>query len=141
MKKRIWLKYIMIITLILLVVFCGVSYFDANNEINRWNSNYQSFISYTVFYVILGLIIGLELFIQEAQKSGKWRIDIAKLIILGIPSLYFSLGIYLYFGLGRLLPSILTYPIAILISSNTGILPVFQMILGYSIITSFYKTS
>ena len=119
--------------LIILVVFCG----DYIFENLQWTLN--PFIIAIVFYISIGLLLGLEHVIQEINKIGSWRINVAKFVLLGIPSLYFSFGVFIYFGIGKILPNVLTYPIAMLMSNKVDFLSVFQIILGYSIISSFYK--
>jgi len=57
---------------------------------------------------------------------------------MGIPSLYFSLAVFIYYSSNQLVRNI-SYPIGILLNSNQGFIWVFPVILGYSIITSFYK--
>ncbi len=141
MKMKSCLKYFFIITLILLVVYFG-NYFFSRNGISNNNLIFfkvNPYILEIVIYVSLGLLLGLEHFIHEMKKSGTLKINITKLVLLGIPSLYFSLYIFIYFGVGRFLPNVLTYPIATLIRNGTKFMNVFQLILGYSIITSFYK--
>jgi hypothetical protein len=136
MKEKSWLKYFLIIMLMILVVFCVNYIFDRNTNIQRV---INPVIISIVFYIIIGLLLGLEHVIQEIKKIGSWRINIAKLVLLGIPSLYFSFGVFIYFAIGKFLPNVFTYPIAKLISSKIEFLSVFQIILGYSIISSFYK--
>jgi hypothetical protein len=133
MKDKSWLKYFIIIMLIILVVFCGDSIFDKKSY-SQWIIN--PFIIAIIFYISIGLLLGLDHMILETKKIGSWRINIAKLVLLGIPSLYFSFGVFIYFGIGKYLPNVFTYPIAMLMS-NAKFLSVFQIILGYSIVSSF----
>lgn len=58
---------------------------------------------------------------------------------MGIPSLYFSLSILIYYINSQFVRDILSYPIGILLNNSANFISVFQLILGYSIITSFYK--
>ena len=139
MKKNIWLRYFLIITPILLLVYWRDNIFDGYKDFTKQHIIINPILFELIFYVIIGLLLGLEHFIQEMGKTGKWGINMAKLVFLGIPSLYFSFGYSIYFGLGRFLPHALTYPITMLINTTPSSLPVFQMILGYSIITVFIK--
>jgi len=138
MKEKSWFKYLLIIMLIISVVFCE-NYMLDKIKTMQWSISLviEAFVFF-VFYISIGLLIGLEHLIQEIRKTGSWRINIAKLVLLGIPSLYFSCGNSIYFGLGKFLPNVITYPIAMLIGNN-NLLSIFQIVLGYSIISSFYK--
>lgn len=135
MKVKSWFNYLLIIVLIIVIVF-GVNYIFDKIENLQWIVN--PFIISIIFHIIIGLLLRLEHLLLEIKKSGSWRVNVAKLVLLGIPSLYFSFGIFIYFGLGKFLPSVLTHPIAILIS-KIDFLAIFQIILGYSLISSFYK--
>jgi hypothetical protein len=139
MKKKSCLKYFFIITLIIIVVFLGDYVFDSIKEFQMTFSFFLYLFLEMGIYVIIGLLLGVEHLIQEFKKVGVWRINLIKLALLGIPSLYFALGIFIYFGIGRHLPNILIHPIGLLIKNSTNYLHVFQLILGHSIITSFYK--
>lgn len=140
MKKNVWLKYLLITALILLAVFWEDNVLDGYLDLAHQKMIVHPVILEFIFYVILGLLLGLDHFIQEMGKVGKWRINMAKLVLLGIPSLYFSFGYFIYFRIGKLLPHALTYPIVNLINnSRPSKLPVFQIILGYCIITVFVK--
>jgi hypothetical protein len=80
--------------------------------------------------MLLGISFGLDSFLLEIRKKGKIKMDISKLVIIGIPSLIISL-IPSIVGLG-----ILPYYFG---SDISSIIPFFQILLGYIIISSFYK--
>ncbi len=96
MKEKSWLKYFFISILIVLVVFCSDYVFD---KIFNFQWTINPFIISIVFYISIGLLLGLEHVVQETNKMGSWRINIAKLVLLGIPSLYFSFDVFIYFGI------------------------------------------
>jgi len=103
------------------------------------NTNpYLQNILIIVFYGGIGLLLGLEHLIPEIRKEGTWVINIPKLLLMGIPSLYFSLAVFIYYSSNQLVRNI-SYPIGILLTNNQSFIEVFPLILGYSIITSFYK--
>lgn len=142
MNSKSWLKYFFIIILILVMVFWGQYVFESIRrnieETLNVNPYFQNIIM-LVFYGGIGLILGLEHLIQEIRKQGKWVINIPKLVFLGIPSLYFSLAIFIYYSNSPFLRDVLSYPIGILLTGNANFISIFQLILGYSVITSFYK--
>jgi TM2 domain-containing membrane protein YozV len=90
---------------------------------------YHHIAAYAVQF-ILGIIFGIEKFIKEINSEGKWKINISKLLILGIPSLFFSAIISIYI-----------LPISFIIEFITakGVMQFFRMFLGYICITSLYK--
>lgn len=89
-------------------------------------------------YVLIGLIVGLcDRLISEQKKGGKWRININKLVFLGIPLTLYSLSYLIYYGdLNVYVISKLLRPI---IYSGPELVAAVQSILGYVLITSFYK--
>ncbi|GKU32344.1 hypothetical protein CFB3_44520 [Clostridium folliculivorans] len=88
-------------------------------------------------FILLGLLLGLEKLILESKKDGRWKINLPKLIFLGIPSLYFSLGILIYYSPS--ISQVLSYPIQFFLQNNIDFFSVFQVIFGYVISSSFIK--
>jgi hypothetical protein len=75
------------------------------------------------------------------MKSKSWLkyfIIIIIIIFMVLPSLYFSLAFFIYFNNISFL-RVLASPLSILMHDTARFIPIFQLILGYSIITSFYK--
>lgn len=87
----------------------------------------------------IGLVLGLEHFINERSKEGTWKINYTKIIILGLPSLYFSLTYFLAYSNNEYLQNIIAFTFLKLMIHGSGYVSLFQLILGYVIITSFYK--
>jgi len=93
----------------------------------------------TVLFFILGAFLGYEQFMSEKKKKGRWQINWTKFICLGIPSLFFSQILFLY----NYLPAVTRdfiynigfYPAM----NNISIHSTFQLLLGYTMVTSFYK--
>lgn len=142
MNAKSWLKYFFIIILILVMVFLGQYVFESirRNVQETYNINpYFQNIIMLIFYGGIGLLLGLEHLIQEIKKQGKWVVNIPKLVLMGIPSLYFSLSIFIYYSSSQFVREVLSYPTGILLNNGGNFISVFQLILGYSIITSFYK--
>jgi hypothetical protein len=93
-----------------------------------------------IFYGGIGLILGLNHFTVEMKKKGVWKADWPKLIMLGVPSLFyaFSFAISVYGGpVFGPIPYILAKPL--IIDNHRGIICLFSLILGHTIITGFYK--
>ncbi|KZL90418.1 hypothetical protein [Clostridium magnum] len=142
MKMKLWLRYFVYMFLIFVVVFSGEHVFQGIAKIRENSFNPQYFYTSAmtiIFYGSVGLILGLEHFICEIKKEGTWALILPKIVLMGLPSLYFSLA-YVTFSFNiEFLRNIIIYPIITLMVSYSGFLSVFPLILGYTIITSFYK--
>jgi hypothetical protein len=142
MKMKSWARYFIYIFLILVMVFWGQHVFQVieTNRRNSFNPQYYYTSAMTIiFYGSIGLILGLEHLICEIKKEGIWILNLPKIILMGLPSLYFSLAYLTFSSNIQFLRDILVYPIVVLMERYSGFLSVFPLILGYSIITSFYK--
>ncbi|MCM1988464.1 hypothetical protein [Oceanirhabdus seepicola] len=141
MKVKSWIKYFGYTCLILIIVFWGQHVFEIIRK-NNQRFNFYTFYNtamYISFYGSIGLFFGLEHLLSEIKKKGKWMINWPKIIFMGIPSLYFSFGIAIYYMDTPIIRDVIAYPIVVLLRNGSVFMPVFQMTLGYSIITSFYK--
>jgi Na+-driven multidrug efflux pump len=108
------------------------SYFAS--ELARYNSihfNITRLILLAVPFsnIIFGCLLGLRYFIGQTRRKGTWSVDLVKLIVLGLPSLF--LTFYFFMMIKKpFLPTWLT-------------LQFFDMcavVFGYVLITSFYKS-
>jgi hypothetical protein len=138
MKIKSWLRYLIYMCLILVMVFWGQYVFGVYKQSVQESYNFRPYyynILMIIFYGGIGLVLGLEHLIFEIKKEGSWAINFAKIVLMGIPSLYFSLAMFIYYNN---IP-ILSFPIGAIIEDGTAFVNAFQVILGYAIITSFYK--
>ncbi len=133
-----WVKYLVYISLLVLIAFLG-SYIARTIEAN---DHYPVLINtlWIVFYGAMGLILGSEHLLRELKKDGIWKINLPKIIVMGVPSLYISLSSLIYYNyfINTFLPS-LVFPIRVMLRGNFDFLNIFQLLLGYIISTSFYK--
>lgn len=90
------------------------------------------FIGTSLIFVFIGILIGLEHFVIQYRRQGKWSVNITRLIILGIPSAIFAFYIAL--------ASTIVIPIPSFIYNGYLFSAVSALILGYTIVTSFYKS-
>lgn len=140
MKAKSWLKYLifMIVLFLLIALWDYVGVITKKYFIDRFQMNY----TYVVFQVIIGVCIGaylgIENFISERRKKGTWKIKLPKLILIGLPSLYFAVSNIMVYGNNTILHMI-AQPLLSLLVNGSGYITVFQLILGYTVITSFYK--
>ena len=141
-KYQEWLKNAMIILFILFTVYIGHYILTDAQEtlVKTYTINvYSSFFINFVFYFIIGMLIGLDRFLEEKKKVGTWAIKISKLVLIGLPALYFSMGLFITYN-PTLHDTLLTYPIKTLINSQgEDFISIFKVLLGHTLITSFYK--
>lgn len=83
-----------------------------------------------VFLGGIGALLSLDGFLDKFNPSGKWKVSIPKLTILGIPSLVFAL-IYLWIGLVTIPDFIIMNIKELLVISN--------IVLGHTIMSSISK--
>ena len=137
MNRKIWLKYFVYIVLIFSLLYLK-NFIDVKFKYNNLRYLYTAYLLMAnyVINLFIGLILGLDNFIAEIKKEGSWKINLPKLLIIAIPSLYFSVSVMIYY----MTDTIFSVPAGMLIKNgNTSFMNIFQLILGYSIITSFYK--
>jgi hypothetical protein len=143
MKIKSWGQYLLKTSFILLLVYGSNSIFHVIYEREGltyipqiWNRTAIAL----AFYGGIGLILGLNHFTVEMKKKGTWKADWPRLILLGVPSLFFSLsyviGAYGWPFLGRILYFIMK---PLLINDLWSIICLFSLIFGHTIITGFYK--
>lgn len=128
MKSRFWGKYIIYLILIVTLYITGTLLLDShyNKAGITFMYNYWLItLIRIIFYGGIGAVLGLDRFLIELKREGKWKFDIPRLIILGIPSLIFSI------------PYItILVPIS---NSFSNIFTISSIILGYTLISSPYK--
>jgi hypothetical protein len=144
MKLKYWLKYLIHITILFsLTVLRG--YIEKLFSASYYRFDNPAILYYAIISLLLGacigLFLGLEHFIKEIGNIGIWKINLPKLILIGIPALYFSVTNLLTISSSQFIHEIIAYPLLYLSGFGSGYVSIFQMILGYVIITSFFKYS
>lgn len=139
MKKNNWLQYFLYaVILICYIAFSNKILILLNNKTQMTYNPFLFLLGSTLIFIVLGLLLGLERFIVETRKEGKWRINLPKIIFLGIPSLYFSIGTFIYYYCPIVFVQVtLCYPLRFFFQGN--FISVFQIVLGYTISTSFIR--
>lgn len=144
MKKKSWLKYMVYIFLLAGAIFLK-DYISRTYQVDVEENFTPYVVSMGVVIImnmLIGVLLGLENLMEERKKEGSWKINIPKIVLMLIPSLYFSstyiLSFFLY-PMDGFIQKILTYPILIFSTNGSGFIELFQLISGYILITSFYK--
>lgn len=142
MKKNNWGIYFFYgIVLVGYAVLSNKVLVLANKQREETFQILPSMLWVTLVFIGLGVLLGLEKIISESKKNGIWKINLPKLIFLGIPSLYFSLGLFLYYSSSSFIRETIAYPLNYFLDNNINVLSLFQVILGYVIISSFIKSN
>lgn len=126
------------VVLVCYIIFSSKILIFEKEQFQRTFNNLPLIIWSMIIFIVFGLLLGLEKFLLERRKDGRWKINLPKLVLLGIPSLYFSLGIILLSIPINFIPRILFYPILYFLKYE-DILSIFQVVLGYIISMSFIK--
>ena len=144
MKIKSWGKYFIYSLLIFSFSLVGQYVFKTIKINNDKTFNYNPYLNdilMIVFYGGIGILLGLEHFIKEISKKGIWKLNLPKLVLIGVPSLYFSVFIFIYYSNIPFISQYLSYNWLIFSQGNTSYIAIFQVILGYIIVTSFYKVN
>ena len=131
--KKTNIYYVVNYIIILMVAFLNYKIINyTNNYMEKtYNYNILIVISPIICVILFGVSIGLASFFKEINASGKWKKDINKLLIIGLPSLIISLL--------PLLVYIEVIPYYFAVNNMLFISKLFQILLGYTIISSFHK--
>lgn len=81
-----------------------------------------------------GVVFGMEKLFSERKNQGRWRVNPARLFLLGVPS--FLIGAYfILWSMFSIIPSFMSLSFA-----DMGLfVNLMQMLFGYTVATSFYK--
>lgn len=142
MKKNKWLKYLGYILLIVVLIYLDghVGYKQKNYQEQTFNLSLSYFVISMIIKIGIGLLLGLEHISNEMKKEGSWKINLPKILLMVIPSLYFSMSyFFMYLYNDNLIYGILTYPASLFMRNGSGYIIIFQLLFGYLFITSFYK--
>ncbi len=123
------------------IVFSLLSSFLMSNPTNylkqTTNEHFTILLISTLVKIIFGILLALEFFLKQKKLRGPWKIDKFKVLFLVLPSLILSIYPLLYISSISFLPKYLEE--FILNNTNSTITSFFSIILGHSLMTSFYK--
>lgn len=130
MEKN-WKRYIifLIMAVLFLVAASSIERYIKTLQNNMIIVGNSFFAWEFIVYFIAGTVFGFEKLFCEIKKEGRWKINVPRLLILGMPSLLIGTGLFLF------LPDYISF-----IWLNTILYSWFmQMLFGYVVVTSFYK--
>lgn len=114
---------------ILLLVFIGSINSHFNKMVNETFRIYPWQIFINVMYLPIGIYLGAPNFIKEFNKTGRWRINFYKIVLVALPMIYIS-----FFWLFPF-----SYPIPIILTFTKSVFSFGTVIAGFIIINSFTK--
>lgn len=138
-----WLKYLSCILIIFGLIYANINFVSKCMLIVEVSYEVEFLILAmsisALVFVVVGVLLGSEKLLSERKKEGHWKINLPKLLILGIPALYFSLWLVLaYTDLGMIYKPVWRLSLE---KHSLDFIPAIQVMLGYTLITSFYKQS
>jgi hypothetical protein len=86
-----------------------------------------------VLFVLFGVLLGADHFYRQLKAKGKWRVNLSKILFIGIPSACFVVYPLLSFS-GINVPSFIFD-----LFRTPHLLVAIQILLGYTVISGFYK--
>lgn len=141
MKKK-WFYYFGYVTIIFTVLLLYLWYIDNLRKTGAKNYNFSMQLMYLpiICSVIFGILLGLEKLVKEIKKEGAWQINRAKLIIIGLPSLYITLFTLIYYFHEHfvILPGFVA---ALLLKFGNDVQIYSGIVLGHVLVSSFYKVA
>ncbi|AZV56021.1 hypothetical protein [Clostridium sp. AWRP] len=143
MKIKTWLKYFIYVFIIIVFMYLlgYISVYLKKLQEAFSISIYQYGLITFILYALIGFLIGLEHFLKEKRKNGRWRVNLSKLTLMGLPSLYFSFYVFIFYCPVPFIRAALIQPIEFFLRVNMNLITIFQLLFGYVVITSFYKVS
>lgn len=138
MEMKKWKRY----TIYLIAVLSYIISFEMIYKYIKFKDllSYATLAYMGIFSFIIGVIFAIEHFIVEIRKSGKWKINLAKIIFCVLPLLFFASFNFIYYStsLYWIYPSLI-FGLFQYFIQDTFIESVAQVLLGYALVTSFYK--
>lgn len=135
-RKNITIGYIALIIIYFLVALRLTYLIDVKMETMHYNFLILPLCK-LILNSIFGAILGLDSLIKEIRKKGRFSVDVFRLLIIGIPSLYLSSMYFIYYSSVGFIRE-LAMPLNTNIYNST-MMSLFQVLLGFSIISSIRK--
>ena len=106
--------------------------------LESFSINHWILLSHILYPILIGALLSFPSFFIQLRKTGKWKIDWAQLIGVGLPTLIVALIPFIYYDLYYYLPRG-----AIKIARHLGIAGTLQIIcgtvFGYLLLAVFHK--
>ncbi|SHN56193.1 hypothetical protein [Desulfitobacterium chlororespirans] len=135
MGKRV-LFYLLYALSFIILIRLGITYsFELKSFISKDYNPYPAWTFNIALSVLIGLMLGLPEFIRRYKKPGKWRIQWERLLIVGLPALFFTFSQFIFFSSLGKYPSLILSP---WIYEKHGVI-ICGILFGYTMIISMDK--
>ncbi|MDD4411945.1 MAG: hypothetical protein WC147_06125 [Syntrophomonas sp.] len=135
-RLRVYLAFLLL--LLVLLIISGPPLMLLHESGIKSYTLIHFYLAQLGLFVIVGALLGIcGHFAYEIKKSGSWKVDIPKITILGIPLGLVACSYLIYFGID--IPWMIKKVFAYIVNIEVGQVVAAQIILGYVVISSFYK--
>jgi hypothetical protein len=76
----------------------SIDIFDTEYANTIFRNYYFRYAIHYIYFILFGIVIGLDKLIEESDNDGKWKFKWDKLLIQGIPMIYIASQFFLYFN-------------------------------------------
>ena len=131
MKK--WGYYLIYSVIVFLYIYLDeLCYGSLQAYVQKTFQSYLVTFFFLISNMLFGVILGLEHFVIEKRKKGKWKFNIPRFILLGLPGLVLGLSyVWNYdFSAIDIFSSQQAFPLIVFLS---------QILAGYITISNFHK--
>lgn len=95
---------------------------------------YPHLIYVSVYPILIGFLFALPTFVKKLKTEGTWHFDWVKALAVGVPALFGSSLLLLYFS-----PLAHYIPAALFLYLGTDVSKISGIVLGYTILNGFEK--
>lgn len=138
-KEKRWIT-LYAVALLLMIFVLAVIDVRLSEHAQQTFQMFPYIISMTIIYPLFGMLLGTSHILNEHKKRGKWKLNLGKILVIGLPAFFLSYYTVLVFSIDAPL-HFLSIPGGffnkMMLSGST--MHFFQILLGYTILTSFYK--
>ena len=135
-------KWITMYAIFLLVIIFALSAIDVQLKEHAKNTfqMYPHVISMVCIYPLIGMLFGTSHIFNERKKRGNWKINLGRILVIGIPTFIFAYYTILIFSFDAPL-HFLAIPSSFIekVMIRESTMHLFQILFGYTVMTSFYK--
>lgn len=129
-----FLQYFIWTVIIGIVLYVGNRIQLNLHELSQQTYEIMPYLIFMIFFpIFIGMLLRLPMLIKEIKAEKKWKINWPKLIVIGFPLLYITVGQLLMFTtFGNVLP--FSMAVSLLLGSNIGVMT--GLIFGYILLDS-----
>ena len=141
MKATAWLKYFVYLLIIIGVMWLqGFASTKFQTSLSAtYKVDYVLFSVMILLPILIGVVIGMDTFLSERAKVGRWKLNLPKLVFFIIPSLIVVSFYYFMVSSEKIYNSVI-FPIIKFFGNADLFMVLFTVIFGYALMTIVYKS-